>query len=63
MFVGTPETVATVIQEYYDAGVRHLIILHSWPQLEEAEIFGREVLPLLKNTGLALLPNLVGKSA
>jgi alkanesulfonate monooxygenase len=49
MFVGTPEMVARVIREYADAGVNHFI-MNGWPHLEEAEIFGREVLPLLQDT-------------
>ncbi len=51
MFVGTPDMVAGQIREYMDAGVSRFI-MHGWPHLEEAEIFGREVMPLL--TGLAL---------
>jgi len=49
MFVGTPQMVAGVIREYFEAGVRHFI-MHGWPHKEEAEIFGREVLPLLRDT-------------
>ncbi|MEE9273779.1 MAG: LLM class flavin-dependent oxidoreductase [bacterium] len=49
MFVGTPETVAGVICEYAQAGVNHFI-MNGWPHLEEAEIFGREVMPLLADT-------------
>ena len=62
MFVGTPEMVANVIREYYDAGVRHFI-MNGWPHLEEAEIFGREVLPLLKDTDPVVLPDPAGVSA
>ena len=32
MFVGTPEMVAGVIREYYDAGVRHFIMKRMAPQ-------------------------------
>ncbi len=46
MFVGTPDMVAGQIREYMDAGVSRFI-MHGWPHLEEAEIFGREVMPLL----------------
>ena len=48
MFVGTPDMVASTIREYYDIGIRHFI-MNGWPHKEEAEIFGREVLPLLKD--------------
>ncbi|MBT6394063.1 MAG: alkanesulfonate monooxygenase, partial [Nitrospinaceae bacterium] len=34
------------IREYAEAGVDRFI-MHGWPHLEEAEIFGREVMPLL----------------
>ena len=50
MIVGTPEMVASQIREYIDAGVSRFI-MNGWPHLEEAEIFGKEVLPLLRNTG------------
>ena len=62
MFVGTPEMVAGVIREYYDAGVRHFI-MNGWPHKEEAEIFGREVLPLLKDTNPIVLPEPAGVAA
>jgi len=48
MFVGTPDMVASQIREYTEAGVTRFI-MHGWPHLEEAEIFGREVMPLLKD--------------
>jgi alkanesulfonate monooxygenase len=48
MFVDTPEMVANQIREYVDVGVSRFI-MHGWPHLEEAEIFGREVMPLLKD--------------
>ncbi len=48
MFVGTPEMVANQLREYVGAGVSRFI-MHGWPHLEEAEIFGREVMPLLKD--------------
>ncbi|MBT5947344.1 MAG: LLM class flavin-dependent oxidoreductase [Nitrospinaceae bacterium] len=55
MFVGTPEMVAAQFREYADAGVTHFI-MHGWPYLEEAEIFGREVMPLLKDLDPVILP-------
>jgi alkanesulfonate monooxygenase len=48
MFVGTPEMVANQFREYAEAGVSRFI-MHGWPHLEEAEIFGREVMPLLQD--------------
>ncbi len=48
MFVGTPETVANQIREYVGAGVSRFV-MRGWPHLEEAGIFGREVMPLLKD--------------
>tara|TARA_A100001037_G_scaffold299312_1_gene324652 strand:+ start:50434 stop:51516 length:1083 start_codon:yes stop_codon:yes gene_type:complete len=48
MIVGTPEMVASQIKEYIDAGVTRFI-MNGWPHLEEAENFGKEVIPLLKN--------------
>lgn len=62
MFVGTPDMVAGVIREYYDAGVRHFI-MNGWPHREEAEIFGREVLPLLRDTNPVVLPDPAGVAA
>lgn len=56
MFVGTPEMVANQFREYVDAGVTHFIT-HGWPYLEEAEIFGREVMPLLKDVDPVILPD------
>ncbi len=61
MFVGTPEMVADTIREYHQGGVTHFI-MHGWPHKEEAEIFGREVLPLLKDTSPAVLPEPAGVS-
>ena len=52
MLVGTPEMVAAALKEYVDLGVRNFI-LSGWPHLEEAEIFGREVMPLLQDTNPA----------
>ena len=53
-FVGTPQMVANQFREYIDAGVTHFI-MHGWPYLEEAQIFGREVLPLLKDVEPVIL--------
>ncbi len=47
--VGTPDMIAKALREYVDAGV-HTFILSGWPHVEEVEIFGREVMPLLKDT-------------
>lgn len=47
--VGTPEMVAKALREYVDVGV-HTFILSGWPHVEEVEIFGREVMPLLQET-------------
>ena len=55
-FVGTPQMVANQFREYIDAGVTHFI-MHGWPYLEEAQIFGREVLPLLKDVEPVILPD------
>ena len=55
MFVGTPDMVAGQIREYMDAGVSRFI-MHGWPHLEEAEIFGREVMPLFNDLKPVLVP-------
>lgn len=52
--VGTPDMIAGALREYVEAGVS-TFILSGWPHLEEAEIFGREVMPLLKDTKPAVL--------
>jgi alkanesulfonate monooxygenase len=62
MFVGTPDMVAAQIRAYVDAGVTHFI-MHGYPYLEEAEIFGREVLPLLKDVDPLILPEPAAASA
>ncbi len=62
MFAGTPEMVADVIRQYHQAGVTHFI-MNGWPHKEEAEIFGREVLPLLKDTDPAVLPEPAGAAS
>ncbi len=45
---------AGAIQEYVQAGVQ-AFILSGWPHVEEAETFGREVMPLLKETDPVVL--------
>lgn len=52
--VGTPGMVAAALREYVEAGCG-TFILSGWPHLEEAEIFGREIMPLLKDTEPAVL--------
>lgn len=47
--VGTPEMIAKTLKEYVDVGVE-CFILSGWPHVEEAEIFGHEVMPLLQDT-------------
>ena len=46
--VGTPEELAEAFLEYKRIGVTQFIIA-GWPKLEEMLIFGREVLPLVRN--------------
>ena len=45
--VGDPEQIAAAIHEYQKIGVSQFIF-SGWPQYEEMNIFGQEVLPLLK---------------
>ena len=54
MLVGDPGMVAAALREYVEIGARSFI-LSGWPHLEEAEIFGREVMPLLADTRPARL--------
>ena len=49
MLVGTPDMIASALKEYVDLGAGNFI-LSGWPHLEEAQIFGREVMPLLADT-------------
>ena len=56
--VGTPDMIAKALKEYIEAGVE-TFILSGWPHVEEAGIFGREIMPLLKDTG----PVTLGKPA
>ena len=45
--VGTPEELARAFMEYKEIGVTQFIIA-GWPKLDEMVIFGREVLPLVR---------------
>ena len=45
--VGTPEDLARAFMEYKEIGVTQFIIA-GWPKLDEMMIFGREVLPLVR---------------
>jgi alkanesulfonate monooxygenase len=45
--VGTPETVAAALLDYYDLGVR-ILSARGYDLLEDAEEFGREVIPLVR---------------
>lgn len=45
--VGTPDEVAEALLEYKALGVSQFLFL-GWPDRDEMEIFGREVLPLLR---------------
>ena len=47
--VGTPDMIAKALKEYVDVGV-HTFILSGWPHIEEVDIFGREIMPLLAET-------------
>lgn len=47
-FVGTPEQISDRLLEFVDAGVSSFI-LSGYPHLEEAEISGRLLLPVLKS--------------
>jgi len=45
--VGTPETVAAALVDYYDLGVR-ILSARGYDLLEDAKEFGREVIPLVR---------------
>lgn len=45
--VGTPETVAAALMDYYDLGVR-ILSARGYDLLEDATEFGREVIPLVR---------------
>lgn len=49
--VGTPEQVREGLQDYIDIGVTHFIV-SGFPHLEEAERFGKTVLPFFQDTAL-----------
>ena len=51
--VGSPEEVASAFIEYGRMGVTQFII-SGWPKLEEMTIFGRDVLPLIRQKERAL---------
>jgi alkanesulfonate monooxygenase SsuD/methylene tetrahydromethanopterin reductase-like flavin-dependent oxidoreductase (luciferase family) len=51
--VGSPEEVAGAFIEYRRIGVTQFII-SGWPKLEEMIIFGRDVLPLIRQKERAL---------
>jgi alkanesulfonate monooxygenase len=51
--VGDPEEVASAFIEYKRAGATQFI-LAGWPKLDEMIIFGREVLPLIREKELTL---------
>jgi alkanesulfonate monooxygenase len=61
MLVGTPEQVADRILEYVDAGISSFI-LSGYPHLEEAEITGRLLLPLIEQKMKARESKRVGVS-
>jgi len=46
--LGSPEEIAHIFLEYKRIGVTQFIIA-GWPKLEEMVIFGREVLPLVRD--------------
>jgi alkanesulfonate monooxygenase len=45
--LGTPEEIADALLEYKDIGVTQFI-MSGWPELDEVDTFGREVLPLVR---------------
>ncbi|TCK21202.1 LLM class flavin-dependent oxidoreductase [Pseudonocardia endophytica] len=45
--VGTPETVAAALMDYYDLGVR-ILSARGYDLIEDAREFGREVIPLVR---------------
>lgn len=49
--VGSPEEVAEAILDYKALGISQFLFL-GWPDREEMDIFGREVLPLLRRAEL-----------
>ena len=53
--VGAYDDVASAFLEYGEAGVTQFII-SGWPKLQEMQIFGREVLPRIRASEVALSP-------
>ena len=47
--LGTPREIADVLLEYERIGVTEFII-SGWPEVDTVDVFGREVLPLVRNT-------------
>jgi alkanesulfonate monooxygenase len=47
VLVGTPEEIASALFDYRAAGVTQFIF-SGWPKLEEMQVFGREVIPLVR---------------
>ena len=45
--LGTPQEIAQTLLEFKAIGVTQFI-MSGWPELDEVEIFGREVLPLVR---------------
>jgi len=46
--VGTPQELAEAFLTYKDIGITQFIIA-GWPKLDEMEIFGREVIPIIRH--------------
>jgi alkanesulfonate monooxygenase len=46
--LGSPQELAEALLEYKQIGVTQFII-SGWPKLDEMNIFGREVLPLIRD--------------
>lgn len=47
--VGTPGIIAAALKEYVEVG-GEAFILSGWPHVEEAGRFGRDIMPLVKDT-------------
>lgn len=45
--LGTPQELADAFLKYKEIGVSEFI-LSGWPEIDELEIFGKEVLPLVR---------------
>lgn len=52
--VGTPEEIAQAFLDYKNIGINQFIIA-GWPKLEEMNVFGREVIPLVRKAELTHL--------